>query len=854
MPPPATTTRGRWLLWIALAAVVLTGAAWAALAIVLPPARVQALVERQLARGLAREARFEGASVGLFPVRITVRQPALAEPGGFARGAALAARSIHLDLDLLALLGRHVVVRRLALDRPQVHLVLRPDGTTNFDGLLRPPAAEPAGAAGSRPGMDLELAEIAIAGGRVLVDDLARARRTAFGVDSRLGVEIRRAGRIDTAGETTLSAFAFGPLAATRLRDLDRSLAALELEIGHRGGFDTASRRLGLERLDLALGEAKLSLTGVVDEPGPNARLDLRARGSRIDLRDLFAHLAAADAKALQGLQGRGRLDLDLAVRGRLGPERLPDLIGTVRMVGGALRYPQAPGWIEGLVFAAALRPDSLLIPDFRGRIVASTLQGPSPFRGSLSLVRFKDPLVAFTFNGILDLGAVAPLVAPRNTRLGGRAEVALRGGGPVKDPGALLLEGRTRLSGVSVESPDLPNRIEKVRGEIRLSRAEASVRGLSLAAGKSSLLLDGTLTRPLALLAPVGKVEPAGASFSLRSSYLDLAELLPVTPGAPVLPNARGQGTVAIARLRHQRLDVERVSAQVELAPHQLVVPAYSLLGYGGAVTGRARFDLRDPATPAFSAWADVDTVSADALLSAWTPARGWLNGTLGCEMDLSGQGGAPEDLKRTLTAIGTALVANGTLGPGPALEEVARTLGVSALRQVRFEDLKLPFRVERGRVITDPVTIEGPEGRWLLSGGIGFDGTLDYAVSVTLPPEAVARLRARSALAVGALADEQGNLLIDLRVTGPAKAPRVRLDGPAMRDRLAGRASQAIAEQRARLEAEAHRAVEARRAAAEDSARRAAARARQALEDSLRRRARNLLEGFFARDTAAP
>src|SRR5687767_7970760 len=83
MPLAATTTRGRWLLWIAAGALALAVAAWAALAVFLPPARVHALVERQITAALAREARFQGAAVGFLPLRITVRQPELAEPGGF---------------------------------------------------------------------------------------------------------------------------------------------------------------------------------------------------------------------------------------------------------------------------------------------------------------------------------------------------------------------------------------------------------------------------------------------------------------------------------------------------------------------------------------------------------------------------------------------------------------------------------------------------------------------------------------------------------------------------------------------------------------------------------------------------
>src|SRR5439155_8473927 len=245
--------------------------------------------------------------------------------------------------------------------------------------------------------------------------------------------------------------------------------------------------------------------------------------------------------------------------------------------------------------------------------------------------------------------------------------------------------------------------------------------------------------------------VAPAGVEFKLDSPYLDLAELLPVTPGAPVLPNATGGGTVRIARLKHQKLDVSDVAARVGLEPGVLTVPDFSLKAYGGSSRGNARFDLREPAKPVFALKSRVDSLNADALLSAWTPAKNFLHGSLTTDLDLSGAGLTPNDLKRTITAVGVAAIARGTLGPGPALEAVARLTRMPALKELHFKDGHVPFRVKNGRVVTDPVVLGGEHGQWKLAGAVGFDGSLDYAVSATLPPEVASRLGAASALAAG-------------------------------------------------------------------------------------------------------
>lgn len=854
----------RVAIWVVGGLVALVALAWALLAILLPPARVRALVSAQLTSALSREVRFADASLSLWPpVRLTVSQPALAEPGGFANGAAFQARSLHLDLDVWALLSRRVVVRRLVLDRPALHLVLRPDGTTNFDGLVKP---QPAATRKNGTAMDLAVRELRIREGRALVDDLKSSQRTAFGIESRISLAAEAAGaRVATAGETVLSGLARGPMSATRLSDLRPFLGGLPWRLTHDGKFDAKQKRLALGRLAVGLGRAELGLSGVVDDLGPRPRVDLRAKGAAVDLGSVLEFLASADAVALNGLSGGGRLDFDLTIRGSLAPGAIPAVAGTVRVANGAFRYPGAPAGVEGLALTARFAPDTVAVGDARARVAGQ------PVRAALFATRFADPWVRFAVQGDLDLAAIAPMVAPKDTRLGGRAAVNVEGSGRTRDPGSLALAGGAKLSDVSVQSPLLPNKVEGVRGDIRFSQSRASVSGFSARSGKSSIALEATVDRPLALMSGMPGTTPAGAgqgpapgssaprvapaivSFNAASSYFDVADFLPTTPGAPVLPNATGEGKVTIARLKNQKLDVSDVHARVVLEPGVLAVPEFSLRAYGGTALGHARFDLADPARPKFAVKTQVDSLEADDILSAWTPVKGLLHGSLGTTLDLSGAGATPADLQRTLTAVGLALVADGTLGPGPALEAVARYTKIPALRQVRFKDARLPFRIESGRVVTDPVTLKGPSGDWRLIGSVGFDGTLDYAVSGTLPPDVVEKLAAKSALAAGALADPEGRILLDLRVSGKAVAPQVAWDGSAMRDRLAGKASQALEAQRAKLEAEAQAAAQKKLAAAQDSARKVVERTQRAAADSLKRRAGDLLKGFFnsPRDT---
>ena len=291
---------------------------------------------------------------------------------------------------------------------------------------------------------------------------------------------------------------------------------------------------------------------------------------------------------------------------------------------------------------------------------------------------------------------------------------------------------------------------------------------------------------------------------------------------------------------------------ANVALSPAVITVPSFALRAYGGTIRGRASFGFRDPASPSFAVTGRADTIAVDQVLSAWSQARGLLTGVTSAEFDLSGDGVRPEQLRGSLGALGLALLAEGRLS-GPVMQAIAAATRTPALREVALRDLRLPFRVERGRVVTDSVSFGGPGGEWRMSGMVGFDGSLDYAVSATLPPSVAAGSGWRDALAAGLLSDGQGRLLVDLRVTGTAKAPKVTLDTKSMRDRLAGRAGDALREQRARLGEALLRAATAGNdsAAARDSS---GAPAAKSPVRELEQQGRDLLRDFLGGKGTTP
>ena len=79
-------------------------------------------------------------------------------------------------------------------------------------------------------------------------------------------------------------------------------------------------------------------------------------------------------------------------------------------------------------------------------------------------------------------------------------------------------------------------------------------------------------------------------------------------------------------------------------------------------------------------------------------------------------------------------------------------------------------------------PIAIRAASSRgdWSIKGSFGFDGTLDYAVHLVVPPAVQAQMKDidRYKAAFDLMRDKSGDLVLDIHVGGTSKHPSATLD----------------------------------------------------------------------------
>lgn len=133
-------------------------------------------------------------------------------------------------------------------------------------------------------------------------------------------------------------------------------------------------------------------------------------------------------------------------------------------------------------------------------------------------------------------------------------------------------------------------------------------------------------------------------------------------------------------------------------------------------------------------------------------------------------------------LTATGLALSSKGTVSIERFIEPLTKIQGfdVTPFKQFDFREWTGNFYVKDGRFTTDDWKIKSSRGDWAIKGSFGFNGTLDYAVHVVIPPD-VQRMMKDVDKYKGIfdlMRDQSGNLVLDMKIGGTTQHPSASLD----------------------------------------------------------------------------
>jgi uncharacterized protein involved in outer membrane biogenesis len=237
--------------------------------------------------------------------------------------------------------------------------------------------------------------------------------------------------------------------------------------------------------------------------------------------------------------------------------------------------------------------------------------------------------------------------------------------------------------------------------------------------------------------------------------------------------------------------LTVNRLAAEVRVAPTSLDVEGATLEMLGGTMRGAARVASEGPAA---GLAADVDAHGLDLAHLPARKDRPHLTGALALKGTLRAPPPGASDFASGATGEGSFDVTEGRLagialghavlrvlapllGPGQAERLSARYPDLFDPEQLRFARLSGSGRLAEGRIRSDDLVLASASYEARGAGSLGLGGDVDLSLRLLASPALTDDLLGDSR-ARPILVDSTGRLAVPLRVAGPLRRPRVTPD----------------------------------------------------------------------------
>ncbi len=804
MPRTESTTRRRFAIGCGTLAAVLLLAVWW-----LPwflEDRVAELIRSELDARLQADVDFEEIDLTLlstFP-RLTAEIIGLRiiGTGEFEGEPLVSAGSIGAGVGLLSLVrDGELVIEAVTIDSPEVNVIVRKDGSANYDIIAETPPDD------EDSPLEFRVSDYQIRDGTVAY--------------ASPDINVRIAS-LEHRGSATLGATAQHFASETRAEGVTVTMGSTRMvrdghvEVDLDATLDSDGSELTMDELRVALNALSVEGSGQIGWATEGIDLDIAlATGSGQSVAALLSLIPISYAGDLKNVEASGRFSLAGEIKGRLGPaERdIPAFSARVNVRDGSVRYPELSLPLSGIdIDAKATHPGGDLdavavdVPQFAASAGSSHAEGSLRVRKPMS-----HPDVELTLKGRIngeDVIRAYPLDEVEELR------------GVVTTTLELVAKGDKleRLAGdlnakdvVLRPSGSEPIRVDDAR--VVFMPNTTKIETLN-AAFKGS---DASLTGALSPLTWFFGDKVVGGNLRLRSEKIVIDELMSSDETSPA---SKGESThfllpdgidavldIDVEQLVYDELVLTKLRGSAKLKERALALRDVSANAIGGTMkisgtiatpVGRpATFDLRYAVEDASfaEAFASLDS------LRAYAPIARFIDGRFSAKIDTTGElgkDGAPN--LRTIDAEGMVLTVNGEIS-SDFVPLAALNRAVPAIpKPLNLGRMRTQFRIEDGAIKVRPFDVRTRGMVLNVSGSHGLDQAMNYRIGTEVPISTLTGELERRVQKLGINLPSSDGVGVTARLTGSITDPKIAVDVDA--DALRGAVAEAFSQ-----EAEARR-----------------------------------------------
>ncbi len=709
---------------------------------------------------------------------------------------------LEATVGLMSLFSDRILIKRVLLDKPYVHVKVLEDGRANWDIAKVDSAAAETPADTAATLFNVKLSEYTITDGHVIYDDAG------------LPMLMDLAG-LDHTGEGDFNQDLFvlktntHSDSVTVVFDGIKYLKNVKADIKADLDMDMPNMKFTFKENEATINQLTLGFDGWLAMPTDDIAMDIKWKTKKTDFGTLLSLVPADFAGNLAGVDMTGKAAFEGYVKGTYNDNQMPGFGVTIGVDNGRFKYPDLPASVDGIfVDCKITSPEG---KDMDGMVVdlkrfAMSMAGNPVEARMLLKTPMSDPNVDAALKANLDLASVKKVVPMGKDDLQGifNANVAMAGRISDVDAGRyekFKAEGSLQLKGMNYKSDSLPYGIGISDLLFNFSPQYLQLANYDGTVGGSDLHANGRVDNYLQWWL---KDSTLAGNFNVTSNKFDLNELM--GPSAPedtaaasadtsqlsvieVPKKVDFRMTTAVNQVIYDKMVLENCKGALHVHDQRVDLKDVFFNLFKGSATMSGAYDTKNPAKPTIDFAYDVRDFDIEQTVASMETVQKMAPIAKNCRGAFSTALTMTSDLDQHMMPVMQSLAGKGTLKTKSVkmvdvkvLEEVNKYLKNPKLDDPTIQDISFAYEFKDGKMITKKFPVKLDQVTADLEGWTAFaDQSIEYTMNAKVSTamfgsganEAVSGLLGQAGKALGTNVELPKEIDMSGKITGTVMKP---------------------------------------------------------------------------------
>jgi len=478
---------------------------------------------------------------------------------------------------------------------------------------------------------------------------------------------------------------------------------------------------------------------------------------------------------------------------------------GNISLSNGFISHKSLGKPIENITFNSTLDGPNLTI----SKASFTTGDNNLGISGSITNYLSDNRTVDITLTGKAALNQIKDYyeLQPTITELTGLADLNLNIQGAPNDPANMNFNGQLTAQQINMDGEAMVQPVTDLNGKLNLSPASVDLDKLSFNIGSSDIALSGSLRDYMEYLK---KEEDRSTTPHLKGTYksnflnmdelIDWSDTTETTEPIPIhLPDLTSSVNASIDKMIVTGVTMTNLTAEASTSPDNITMDQASINLFDGEATGSFTWDVPEPERTMISFNGKLDGLQAAAffdefqVLGESSNFHEYISGAFNADVKYYSELDkflAP--VIETSTMDGNFGMTNSRIQGHPIQIQLATLLSAQELNNIGLDKFNSTYSLKNSIFTINDLRMTSNDIGMELNGTQHMvSGEIDYQTKLFLPSRFKKGIASViSSQAVEALTQENGTIMVPLRMTGTQENPTIRPDkeaiGPIVKDYL--------------------------------------------------------------------